>query len=117
MSKQKKKGTEFETKCVKILKQLGYTAERHHLSGGKDEGDVIAVSPANDVYVIECKDYKKFTPKKLREWFDQADAECRHYMATHDQPATAALMVSIPGTSMVLAYGVDKYKDGYDVLW
>lgn len=53
-AKNKRKGAKFETDVLKWLRKKGYTAERLHLAGAKDEGDLV-VYVAGTPYLFECK--------------------------------------------------------------
>ena len=60
MSKQKARGTSFESSVVKLLKSCGFdSARRVALHGNYDYGDIHIGSPNNPDIVIECKNYKK----------------------------------------------------------
>ena len=69
MSKQKQKGTKWESAVVAYLRDHGFPhAERRALTGGKDYGDINA-SPG---LVIECKDQARHS---FAEWLDEARLE------------------------------------------
>lgn len=69
MSKQKQKGTAYETLVVRFLRASGFPhAERRALHGGNDEGDVTGVPGV----VWECKNHKAL---KLSEWLNETEVE------------------------------------------
>lgn len=77
MSRQKAKGTAFESQCVGYLRQkLGDDdIERCVLHGSKDEGDIRGVKAHGYKGVIECKNYAKVHPTDLKKWKHQTIAE------------------------------------------
>jgi hypothetical protein len=57
MSVNRAKGTAFETRLVKYLRENGFPyAERRALSGSLDRGDITGIPGV----VIECKNEKKY---------------------------------------------------------
>lgn len=69
MSKQKAKGTKWETAIVAYLQHHGFPhAERRSLNGANDKGDINA-SPG---LVIEAKDQARHS---FAEWVDEAVTE------------------------------------------
>lgn len=74
MSKQKQKGTWFETKVCEYLKEkLGLPIERRTLAGINDKGDIAGVRTKNGTeIVIECKNHSTY---KLTEWMREARRE------------------------------------------
>ena len=71
MSKQRAKGTAFETAVVRFLQENGFQyAERRALHGDTDRGDITG-TPA---LVWECKNHKTL---KLSEWVRETETE-RH---------------------------------------
>lgn len=66
MSKQRDKGTKFETKVLNFLKDEGFTAYRNPLGGAKDKGDLQLHSGR---IVVECKNQERHS---LAEWLDEA---------------------------------------------
>lgn len=73
-SKQKKKGTMFESAVVGYLNGSGYKARRETLHGSGDQGDVRATFGAVDV-TVECKNRKSMSPGWLSALVDEADRE------------------------------------------
>ena len=72
----KKKGAEFESAIVKLLRKLGHTADRIRLGGqGFDQGDIVAVI-AGKTYVIEAKNVKRID---LPTFWDEASIEAKNY--------------------------------------
>lgn len=74
MSKQKQKGTWFETRVCEYLKEkLDLPIERRTLAGINDKGDIAGVRTKNGAeIVIECKNHKNYL---LPEWLREARAE------------------------------------------
>jgi hypothetical protein len=69
MSKQKQKGTAFETLIVRHLREHGFPyAERRALTGQHDEGDITGTPGV----VWECKNHKTL---KLSEWLRETETE------------------------------------------
>lgn len=69
MSKNKSKGTAFETLIVNYLKQSGFPyAERRALHGINDLGDITGTPGL----VWECKNHKTLA---IAEWLDEAEME------------------------------------------
>jgi hypothetical protein len=69
MSKQRQKGTAFETAVVNWLKEQGLHAARLPLAGNKDIGD-ITVEPWS--INLEAKNCRQLA---LSQWVAEADAE------------------------------------------
>jgi hypothetical protein len=67
MSKQRQKGTSFETAVVRYLQELGLDARRKPLAGAKDEGDIDV-----EDWTLEAKNCRTIT---LAAWVAEADAE------------------------------------------
>lgn len=72
-------GKKFESDLVKFLRvETGMDAERLHLSGAEDEGDILLRTPYNR-YVIEAKRTKSMD---LAGWIKEAQTErlnyCKH---------------------------------------
>lgn len=69
MSKQRQKGTSFETAVVNWLKTNGFPyAERRALHGTNDKGDITGTGPL----VWECKNHKSLS---LSEWIIETEEE------------------------------------------
>lgn len=70
MSKQRQKGTTFETLIVNYLRDSGAFpyAERRALHGTVDKGDITGTPGL----VWECKNHKQI---KLAEWIDETEVE------------------------------------------
>lgn len=77
MSKNRQKGTAFETQVVEALKANGFShAERRALHGTADKGDITGTGPL----VWECKNHKEI---KLSEWLTETEQERLNAMADH----------------------------------
>lgn len=73
-SKQKKKGTAFESAVVGYLNGPGCKARREALHGSGDQGDVRATFGKVDV-TVECKNRKSMSPGWLMDLVDEANRE------------------------------------------
>lgn len=77
MSRQKKKGTAFETAVAEYLAgMLGVEVRRNPLMASLDQGDLYGVFHHGKHFVIECKDYSgKY---ELAQWLSelQREMEC-----------------------------------------
>lgn len=72
MSKQKQKGTSFETSLLPCLREYYPGAERRPLSGNKDKGDFIL--PGAD-FALEAKNVKAMS---LGAWIKEAEVEAEN---------------------------------------
>lgn len=72
MSKEKKKGTEFETAVARYLNGEGVPANRAALHGAADEGDLEGVTFKGLPCVVECKNRKGM---ELSAWVDETERE------------------------------------------
>lgn len=76
MSRQKAKGTKYETAFVEYERMAfgddERTIRRATLSGANDEGDVVGLTFHGERIVVECKDHRKY---ELREWMREAKRE------------------------------------------
>lgn len=83
MSKQKQKGTAFETKVKNYFVEQGFDADRIALSGSRDQGDVVVRLHDKDL-VLECKNYKASASRgQLLNWIEQAVVESAAYGLAH----------------------------------
>lgn len=97
MSKQRQKGTSFETLIVEFLRANGFPyAERRALHGTADKGDITGTGPL----VWECKNHKTLA---LSEWLRETEVERRNADADH-------------GVLVVKRRGVGSAADQYAVL-
>ena len=78
MSKQKQKGTSFETAVKNYIIDVMDTDEEHiHrevLHGTQDVGDITGLKINGHKIVIECKNYGSSQP--MPQWLREAHAEC-----------------------------------------
>ena len=76
MSRQKEKGTRFESMTVSYLRGFFQdtegTIDRASLHGSADIGDIRGVYSHGEKVAIECKDRRKYEPKK---WLEEAETE------------------------------------------
>ena len=72
-NKSKKKGTEFESKFVRYLRDGldDVRPERLALHGAQDHGDVGHIFCHGFEGIAECKSHKQVTPKLVAEWREQ----------------------------------------------
>ena len=79
MSRERQRGTEFESAVVRYLReQLGEDGriggiDRTAPHGGGDVGDVYGIFRAGQPVVIECKSYRK--NEFMAGWLDEAERE------------------------------------------
>lgn len=78
MSKQKTKGTAFETAVTRYLRKVldDPTIDRMVLHGSADEGDIKGVQFLGRDIVIECKDTRTLN---LTEHLREAQIEAKHH--------------------------------------
>lgn len=75
----KAKGAKFETDIVKSLRELGFDAERLHLNGKDDEGDIV-LRDGGIFTVIEAKSGKMLPADFVR----QARVETENFRRNRD---------------------------------
>lgn len=74
MSKERSKGTAFETAVVRCLRSAGYdNAHRNALHGADDVGDISGVVLNGTEVVFECKNEHDY---HISDWLKQANDEC-----------------------------------------
>lgn len=71
----KAKGSQFETAVTKVLREVGFIAERLAKAGSKDEGDIVCIAMGK-TYILELKNRKSIT---LPEFWAEAEVEARNY--------------------------------------
>lgn len=70
MSKERSKGTAFETAVVRCLRSAGYdSAHRNALHGSDDVGDISGVTLNGTEVIFECKNEKNY---HISDWLSQA---------------------------------------------
>lgn len=73
MSRQKQKGTAFETESAKGLSErLGVEVRRNPLMASLDQGDLHGIYIDGEPFVVECKDHKKYD---FAGWQKELDRE------------------------------------------
>lgn len=92
MSRQKQKGTAFESAIVEYLqdKLCDDTIERRALNGTCDRGDISGVTFCGNRMVLECKNEKSM---RLAEYVREAEAEAKndnafYYAVIHKKHGT-----------------------------
>lgn len=68
-------GKQWESTLTEWFRDYGFEADRLHLSGAQDEGDIL-LRDGGLRYVIEAKREKGFHPA---EWIKQAEVEAANY--------------------------------------
>jgi len=76
----KRKGAQFEVGVRDYLRSLGLDAERLHLAGAKDEGDIV-VKIGGVPFILECKATQA---ADLSGWVKEAEIEAGHYAAARN---------------------------------
>jgi hypothetical protein len=74
MSRQREKGTRYETSVARWLRDHGVDVERRPMAGSRDRGDLGGTLCGLEL-TVECKDVAAFGPALVRSWRDQTDAE------------------------------------------
>lgn len=97
VNKSKAKGTKYETKFVRYLRDglEDERPERLALHGAQDHGDVGHIFCHGFEGIAECKSHKQVTPKLVAEWREQTIAERENADADF-----ALLVVDVYGSSM-----------------
>lgn len=77
MSRQKQKGTAFESAIVKYLKKYLFddSIERRALNGVNDRGDISGVKFCGYSMVLECKNENRM---RLAEYMREAETEAKN---------------------------------------
>ena len=101
-----KKGSAFETGLVKGLREMGYDAERLHLAGAEDEGDLVVRWPDGKRLVVEAKSGALHPTQFLKE----LSVEVEHYKAHR------SLTSGVIGTVVCKQVGKADPLGGYCLL-
>ena len=74
MSRQREKGTRFETQVADYMRSMlcDERIERRAKSGAKDRGDIAGVMLHGKRVVVECKNKQRM---ELSQWLDEAEIE------------------------------------------
>lgn len=74
MSREKQKGTGFETQVARYLAHAldDDRIERRTTGGAKDRGDISGVRLHGERVVVECKNHQR---AELSRWLDEAEVE------------------------------------------
>lgn len=76
MSKQRQKGTAFETAAARhFSEQLGVDVRRNPLMASLDQGDLFGVKARGKHFCVECKNESTY---KLAEWMTELEREMTH---------------------------------------
>lgn len=96
MSKQKQKGTAFETAIVRYLRDVldDKSIDRMVLHGTADEGDITGVKFLGRDVVLECKDTRTLN---LTEHLREAQAEAMNHRKAGHQTQCGVLIQHAPG--------------------
>lgn len=104
----RRKGSQWENEILRELRAHGYTAERLHLTGREDEGDIV-FQPHTLPTIIEAKAEKQIDlPAYLRE----VELE-RHNYAKHrglERVPDGVVVVKARGKSTLDAYVVQSFR-------
>lgn len=105
MSRQKQKGTAFESAIVEYLKDklCDETIERRALNGTCDRGDISGVTFCGNRMVLECKNEKSM---RLAEYVREAEAEAAndnafYYAVIHKKHGTGISTLQTVGQQYV----------------
>ncbi|MFU0564419.1 hypothetical protein ACMZ87_03265 [Gardnerella pickettii] len=105
MSRQKQKGTAFESAIVEYLKDklCDDTIERRALNGTCDRGDISGVTFCGHRMVLECKNEKSM---RLAEYVREAEAEAAndnafYYAVIHKKRGTGISTLQTVGQQYV----------------
>lgn len=105
MSRQKQKGTAFETAIVEYLqdKLCDETIERRALNGTCDRGDISGVTFCGHRMVLECKNEARM---RLAEYVREAEAEAAndnafYYAVIHKKHGTGISTLQTVGQQYV----------------
>lgn len=100
MSKQRDKGTRFETQVARYLREAleDQRPERLALHGSKDRGDVGHIFAHGYEGIAECKAHERVTPGLVSQWRDQTIDERDNADADF-----ALLVVSVYGRNVALS--------------
>lgn len=81
MSKQRKKGTAFETAVAEYLRlATAQDVRRRPLSGAKDGGDLCGLKVNGEECVVECKNHRTY---EVADWLKQAENEAANAMCDY----------------------------------
>lgn len=81
MSKQRAKGTKFETAVAEYLRlATGMNVERNPLYGDGDRGDLRGLTIKGEPVTIECKNTKKL---ELSDFLNQAEKEAANNLSDY----------------------------------
>ena len=73
MSRQRARGTQYETQAVDWLRErLGEDFHRLGMGGSNDTGDIWGLFAHGRPVVVECKNHRSMA---LSEWLDEAERE------------------------------------------
>ena len=110
MSRQRDKGTKFESSVVTYLRrELGQPdIERRALHGGRDMGDVYRIAAHGLEGIAECKDYRSYTEYDVDRWKAQTLEERENAGA-----GFALLVIHRRGKSAM----ADSPSFGHNVVW
>lgn len=105
MSKQKQKGTAFESAIVEYLKDklCDETIERRALNGTCDRGDISGVTFCGHRMVLECKNENRM---RLAEYMCEAETEAKndgafYYAVIHKKRGTGISTLQTVGQQYV----------------
>lgn len=110
----KRKGSAFESGLTQTLREHGLEAERLHLNGKEDEGDLVVQDQWGKV-IVEAKNEAKIDlARYVKEAFEEADNYVKH-RGLDRQEVTAVAIVKARGKSILDSYVVTTVREYFDL--
>lgn len=110
----KRKGAQWESDLTKVLREHGLEAERLHLSGKEDEGDLVIRDRWGEV-IAEAKNEAKIDlARYVKEAFEEADNYVQH-RGLDRQEVTAVAIVKARGKGVLDGYVVTTVREYFDL--
>lgn len=110
----KRKGSAFESALVTTLREHGLEAERLHLNGKEDEGDLVVRDQWGKL-IVEAKNEAKIDlARYIKEALEEADNYTRH-RGIDRQEVTGVAIVKARGKSILDSYVVLTLAEFFDL--
>lgn len=110
----KRKGSTFESALVTTLREHGLEAERLHLNGKEDEGDLVVRDQWGKL-IVEAKNEAKIDlARYIKEALEEADNYTRH-RGMDRQEVTGVAIVKARGKSILDSYVVTTLREFLDL--
>ncbi len=107
----KRRGADFETDLVTLLREAGLDVERLTKTGREDEGDLVVKTPDGSVTVVEAKNEKSIDlPGYLREAFAEEGNYIKHRPGLNPDAVEAVAIVKARGRNARKAYVVSTVE-------